>query len=638
MSGICGLFQRNGEPASLASLELMLAALRHRGPDAEASWAEGSVALGHCMLYVTPESLHEKLPAALDHLAITADARIDNRGDLIRMLDSDLRCDAPSDSDLILAAYQKWGPQCVDRLVGDFAFVIWDARQQHLFCASDPMGVKSLYYHVTPKTFFFASEVKALVRLPEVPRRLNELRIAEYLITLFEDRTGTFYQDVLRLPGGHTLVVSAEDASLRRFWELDCRRELRLNSDQEYEEAFLEQFTEAVRCRTRSAFPIGSALSGGLDSSSIACLARNMRPAGAEPLHTFSLVFPELPQEDRRLIDERPQMQAVLDSGGFQPHFIQADRLSPMRDVERMHFHLDHANFAPNLYLHWAMYGAAQAAGVRVFLDGFDGDSAVSHGFERLTELAGRLHWRTLWKEVTLLSQNHLAGVRRRRILRKYCIGPFAPRWMHFLRQLSQGRYREALSRNILISDELKRRTRIVQRAESLLRDQTSWSLTRSAREYHWASITQALYAYTLEIADKASAAFAIEARYPFFDRRLLEFCLSLPADQKLAHGWNRWILRRAMAGILPPEIQWRPRKGNLSPNFHRRLLDFERDRLEQLTDGRARELQPYVDSGAMQLAFREYQKNYVRSQGESFHLFAALNLALWLRSAGFGS
>src|SRR5579872_6431713 len=367
MSGMCGVYRRNGAPATGDCVSRMLANLRHRGPDAHAAWHNNSIEFGHVMLYVTPESLSEVLPLVRENCAITCDARIDNRRELMQMLASDLDSVQPADSELILAAYRQWGQSCVDRLLGDFAFAIWDGARQELFCASDPMGVKSLYYHLTSQAYFFASEVKALVSLPEVPRRLNELRVAEYLVTLFEDRSGTFYEGILRLPGGHVMVVGREKASVRQYWQLDYTRELRLGSDQEYVEGFLDVFTEAVRCRTRSAFPVGSALSGGLDSSSVACVARNLRPAGARPLDTFSLIFPGLPKEDQRAIDERPEMQAVLDTGGFQPHFIQADQLSPIGDVDRMHFHLDHANCAPNLYLHWAMYACAHTQGVRVF-------------------------------------------------------------------------------------------------------------------------------------------------------------------------------------------------------------------------------------------------------------------------------
>jgi asparagine synthase (glutamine-hydrolysing) len=615
----------------------MLRQIRHRGPDREGIWCDGVAGLGHCMLYVTPESLSETLPAlSADTLyAITADARIDNRAELCGELG--LNGDEP-DSLLILSAYKKWGNDCPRRLLGDFAFAVWDAARRQVFCACDPMGVKGIYYHLSPGAFHFASEVKALLVLPEVPSRLNEMRIAEYLVTLFEDRTATFYRDILHLPGGHSLVVTMDRADVHRYWSLDATRELRLKSDEEYVEAFRDVFTEAVRCRTRSAFPVGSSLSGGLDSSSVACLARTVLPSAAGPLHTFSLIFPDLPAEDRRVIDERPYMQAVLDKGGYDPHFIHADRISPMWQADRIHRHLDFPNCAPNLYLHWAMFDCARQNGVRVFLDGFDGDGAVSHGFERLLELALGLRWKTLWREISSLSQGQLKGIRPKRILKEYCLKPAAPRWAYLLLHLLRGRHREALSQNVLISRDLKSRTDIERRARMMLREQYGWNVRRSAREYHRNTIGQALYSFTLEVADKAAGAFELEARYPFFDRRVIEFCLSLPAAQKLGNGWNRLILRRAMGGILPPEIQWRPNKGNLSPNFHRRLLDFERDRLDQITLTDSPALAAYVDTAAMRDVYREYQKNHVRSKGESIQLFAAVNLALWLRSRGFAS
>ena len=638
MSGICGIFRRNSEPVTGPPLEAMLDKLRHRGPDAKAVWLDGAIGFGHCMLRVTPESFEERLPRASagGAYAITSDARIDNRAELAGKLGLDAHANLP-DSEFILAAYRKWGEACPYMLQGDFAFAIWDAARRQVFCASDPMGVKSLYYYLSGNVFVFASEIKALFALPETPRQLNELRVAEYLVTLFEDRSGTFYRDVLRLPGAHALTVDARNFNVRRYWNLDSERELRLGSDAEYVEAFREVFGEAVRCRTRSAFPVGSALSGGLDSSSVACMARQAKAADTGPLRTFSLIFPDLPADDRRVIDERPQMQAVIDSGGFEPHFILADRLSPLWQVDRMHYHLDHANCAPNLYLHWAMYNCAQQNGVRVFLDGFDGDSAVSHGFERLTELARTGHWRTLWRETTLLSQNHLAGIRRRRILKEYCVKPLAPRWAYMAWRLAHGRS-VAGSPDLLISPGLKRRTDIERRARALLAPEYAWSLNRSARSTHEGYISQALYAYTLEIADKASAAFGVEARYPFFDRRVLEFCLSLPAGQKLAQGWNRWILRRAMAGILPAEVQWRRNKGNLSPNFHRRLLDFEREVLEQVVLSDSPELASYIDPAAMRAVYRKYEKTHAHSRGESLQLFAAVNLALWLRSMKFAA
>jgi len=145
------------------------------------------------------------------------------------------------------------------------------------------------------------------------------------------------------------------------------------------------------------------------------------------------------------------------------------------------------------------------------------------------------------------------------------------------------------------------------------------------------------LYAHALDMADKATAAFGIEARYPFFDRRLIEFCLALPATQKLAGGWNRSVFRRAMEGVLPPEIQWRRDKGNLSSNFHRKLLDFNSSTLESIASGKMRGgaanlFSEYVDTTAMREALEQYRKAPAGPGGQhSIRLFMAANLALWL-------
>jgi asparagine synthase (glutamine-hydrolysing) len=638
MSGICGRFNRTGQPASREGMQAMNARLRHRGPDAQGSWTSGPVGLGHCMLRITPESLSEEQPFAAGDYAITADARVDNRDELLADLREFGVSASSPDSHLILAAYRKWGEDCPKRILGDFAFAIWDGRAQALFCACDPMGVKGIYYHACGDGLTFASEIKALFAVPGVPRRLNEMRVAEYLVTLFEDRAGTFYKDIFRLPGANSMTVSRDKLAIREYWSLDPRAELRLKSDAEYVEGFRDLFVKAVNCRTRSAFPVGAALSGGLDSSSVACVAAHGTPDGTGPLHTFSLIFPSLPEADLRQIDERPQIHSVLESGNFQPHYIEADRISPMWDVERMHFHLDHANFAPNLYLHWAMYNEAQKQGVRVFLDGFDGDSTVSHGFERLTELAQRLRWRTLWREVRMLSENHLSGIAPRRIVKEYCVKPLTPRWAYLARNMVRTGGRKARAGRIFINPDFKARTGIEERARRMLRDQAKWTITRTARENHWMGLNQAQYAYTLEIADKASAAFEVEARYPFFDRRLMEFCLALPAEQKLGQGWNRWIQRRAMTGILPADIQWRPRKGNLSPNFYLRLMDFEKARLEEVSIRGASELAPFVDATAVREAYQNYSTASRRGYSEGIQLFATVNLALWLRSSGLAT
>jgi asparagine synthase (glutamine-hydrolysing) len=226
MSGIAGVIYLNGMLVDETLIRRMTEVIEHRGPDEAGQWVNGSVGLGHRMLRTTPESLgeHQPVVSQAGELVLVADARIDNRDELISLLGLGVqRGNAASDSDLILAAYQKWGEQSGEKLLGDFAFAIWDGRKQSLFCARDHFGVKPFVYHYAPgQVFVFGSETKVVLCLPDFPDRLNELKLGYHLsLTIFDQKCTI------------------------------------------YEEAFRKVFTEAVRCRLRSAFPVASTLSGG---------------------------------------------------------------------------------------------------------------------------------------------------------------------------------------------------------------------------------------------------------------------------------------------------------------------------------------------------------------------------------------
>lgn len=620
MSGIAGLYRLAGGEAVSADLERMTAALAHRGPHGAGAWSQDVVGLGHRMLCTTPESRTESLPmcAREGALAITADARLDNRGELRSALGlDDPRSDTVGDAALILGAYERWGEQCAERLLGDFAFAIWDGRRRLLFCARDHFGVKPFYYHRSPRLFAFATEIKALLRLPEVPRRLNETRVADYLAPNLEDREITFYDGILRLAPAHTLRVSPEGAEVRQYWALDPSLELRLGSDEAYAEAFRERFVEAVRCRMRTAGPVGSMLSGGLDSSSIVCVARALAASGDEgPLHTFSVIFPDVPG-----CDERPFIDAVLAGNGVVPHAVRGDLLSPLTDLERVFQHEDEPFFAPNLFMHWALYAAAERQGVRVLLDGFDGDTTLWPSLIYLTELARARRWKTLVDEARGLSQRLdrpiwrvlLAGLR-----------PLAPdRARRAWRRL---RPRPPVPLNQTIRPDFAHRIGLDARIATFF---GRAARPRTARDEQWQRLTSGLFPTILEEIDRAAGAFSLEPRYPFFDRRLVEFCLALPPEQKLSRGWTRIIMRRAMSE-LPPDVRWRG-KANLSEVLSRGLRLFERDRLGQVV-GDPGVLGTYVTTTSLRDAYERYTCRGI--QEPNLAVWRASVLALWLRSA----
>lgn len=648
MSGIVGIFNFDGRPVGCGELREMNAILSHRGPDGSRLWCDGTVGLGHQMLHTTPQSLREVLPLVnrSANLAITADARIDNREELIVLLDLNHRSSAEiTDSQIILAAYEKWGDHSPERLLGSFAFAVWDGRQRSLFCARDHMGTKPFYYYRSEATFIFGSEIKAVLSRPDVPHKLNEVRVAEYLASVFDDKTITFYAGIVRLAPGHSLNLSSDRVHLQSYWSLDPSRELRLGSDEAYAEAFREIFIKAVVSSARSAFPAASCLSGGLDSSAVSCVAQKMLDQnGGSPLRTLSIVFDEVTQ-----CDERPFIDKVLARGGFEAHYVGGDRIGPLENISSMLWHQDEPFYAPGLFSTWELFRAARDQGVRVLLDGHDGDGTVSHGHGRLNELAQAGQWIALTVEANGLSKvygSSLGGILWS-YLRHYKLDPLIAnssalsRIQHFSQALCQRVRRDNapsdhLDWKSLVSPDFARRIDLAERCRT-------WAAVRPRgveceREMHYRTVVAGLQPFALEVFDKAAAAFSIDIRHPFWDKRLVEFCLSLPAEQKLSGGWSRVILRRALGGFLPREIQWRIPKTDFLPSFSHGLFVRDQDRLEKIILGDLEVIEGYVDILALQRLYQQILAQRSRKKlkvEEVLTLWRAVSLVLWLRQIG---
>jgi len=628
VSAIFGI-RRFDERPVCADLAAMDQSLAQRGPDGGDLWRDSAAGFGHRMLSTTC-ALRESLPLAdaAAGLVLTADARIDNRRELIARLGLGAHDNEEmTDSALILAAFKRWGEQVPEQLIGDFAFAIWDRHRRTLFCARDPLGIKPFYYsYESRKLFAFASTIQGVLACSEIPRRLNETKIADHLTRSIDDTTSTFFQNVTRLAPAHSLTLGPQTMQLRRYWSLDCTRELRLGSDGDYADAFRERFLEAVRCRIRSAFPVGSTLSGGLDSSSIACAANSLLPIGHRPLRTFSAVFPSLPERELRPIDERPYVDSVLRSARFDPTYIYADRSSPLADWASVSKVFGDACVAPNLYIHWEMYRAAAAKGVRVLLDGLDGDTTVSHGLSHLTDLARTGRWLRLLREARAFSQRSPGGRSLRGVVWQLGVRPLVREPM--VRTWRRLRNTRAVSDESVLSRRLAEQVRVAGQEEEFA---GARGAVTHARLNHWRGLNSPLIPYTLEFADAAAASFAIEVRYPFFDRRLIEFCLSVPGDQKLRDGWTRSIMRRALDGILPPNVQWRRDKANLGPNFVRALFERDQRTLQDVVVSRLGALQDFVNVSAVRQAYGRWSKNPLECAEDGLTLFTIATLAFWL-------
>lgn len=563
MSGLFGVLNTDGKPAQVEELQAMLAAMAYWGPDGQGISVQGAVGFGHLKLLATPEAKTERLPLveAGSGILFSASARLDDRDEL---------CDAlgiphpernlTPDTSLLLTAWHKWGEAALPRLRGDWSFALWDARQQRLVLARDPFGQTSLYYSCTPGRFSFASCQKALLALPYVSRKLDDLRLAQVLTSWPGEGTATAYAGIRRLPPAHFLVWEKRESRVRQYWQLEDAPAVRLGSDDAYVEAFLESYSRAVRTRLRSVRPVGSTLSGGLDSSSVTALAA--RDLGSIHLPAFTSVplVPPAGLDPRVMGDEWPMAHLLAERWPTLDHQpIRAEHMSPLEGIERqLWVHDEPGHAASNQFWLLALLSAAQAQGLGVLLTGQKGNGGVSWAGSAyraaaylqagewgraVTELGAwkrehRLPWfRTLKSQLLRPLVGPRLDPRRLR-------DPASPPWNTYSAihpDFAKGLGLATLMREAGHDPSFLPRQHPLEERSKIL---------QSGR-----SIVGALWC-------EAGAAHGLEIRDPTADTRLLEFCFGCPDDQFSRGGKDRWLLRRAMQGLLPPEIQNNRAKG----------------------------------------------------------------------------
>lgn len=624
MSGITGIFRRDGRDVDPDQINKMNNMLAHRGPDGLRIWCEGPVAFGHQMLHTTSESLYEELPFEDEDsgLVITADARIDNRTELAKKLGVEDNKYNP-DSYFILKAYEKWGENCPEELIGDFAFAIWDKSREKLFCVRDHMGIKTLFYYLSDDAFYFTTEIKALFTIPDIPRKLNELKVAIHLMNVHEDKKFTFYDQIFPLNSSSYVTVGTDKTEYGKYWKLDPSSKIVMASEEEYTNSFLEIFEEAIRCRLRSAFPIGFNLSGGLDSSSIVCMAKKiLNKSNPYPtkINTFSFVF-----DDFKQCDERYYIQKVIDKGAIEPFFMKGDNILPTQRIKDILFYLNRPFLSPNLSLLFNYHENIRNKNIRVLFCGDPGDAVVSYGQKYLIDLTTTLHWHQLIKEINGMSEKY--EIPKTKIFKEEIIIPFIP---YFFKKIYRNYNKESYLN--IMNPEFSNRTNFWNYyLESSLKykDQAN-----NSKKYHYYSLCHYSFQYYYEIKDSVNAAFSMEGRYPFFDKRLIEFCYALPTKMKVKLGWDRYILRKSMEGILPKEVQWRSMstKTDFDPIYQKNLVG-EHKLLEEITMDSEGIIGRFVDLDHYKDIYADY---CVDGKSGSKQLWLVATLYLWLKNQEF--
>lgn len=545
MSGIVGIVSLDGAPVDRALLERMTARLAFRGPDAQQAWCDGRAGLGHALLATTDDGPPDRQPlAGLGDTWITADARVDARPDLVRALAAAGRGrrEATSDAGLILEAYQTWGDACVDHLLGDFAFAIWDRPRRRLFCARDHFGVKPFFYARCGGAFVFSNTLTCVRLHPAVSDALDDRTIADFLLfkaNLEFDTTA--FADIRRLPGGHTLTVDAAETAppvIRRYWRLSQPAGLRYRRKQEYVDHFRDILETAVRDRLRTP-RVAIAMSGGLDSSAVAAVAKQIASSHLSPvdLRAFTTVY------DRVIPDEeRKYASVVAQSLDIPIEFLVADDVAPFRPSDATDLWLPEP--ADVRYAaHAAEESAAIAERYRVMLTGVDADSLLRE--TPATHFAA-LRREGRWRDLLAALARYLTEF--------HTVPPIGIRTV--LRRLA-GRPPRRTARPPFpawIDPDLSARLRLRERWGQVCDDVES---PPPALRRGVANLATPTWRNLLEVYDPGISGSALEYRHPFADLRVVTSLLAVPAVP-----WciDKTILREALRGVIPESVRLRPK------------------------------------------------------------------------------
>ena len=589
MSAIFGLVNFDGQPLPPESLSAMQAAISPWGPDGCAHWRQDNAGLGHALLIAAPASRHEVmlLHDPVKKQILVAAARLDNRDELCETfgISPPERSTTP-DGRLIQFAFNRWGESCPKKLYGDWSMAVWDYNRQRLFLARDQFGSSGLFYFHQPPLFGFASSLKSLLALPEVPRRLSEWHLACYLTVFYEGYgAGTLWQGIEQLLPGFQIIVTSEKFHRDAYWRLEDAPPVRLGSDEDYLAGFLDQYRRAVRCRLDSVRPVGVTLSSGLDSGSVTALAAEAYRSRGKRLTAFtsSPLYPADSQVRKgKLADEWPLAQALAEQYENIDHIpIRAELVSPISSIDQSLkvFPLPVNGFG-NIFWILALHAEAQRRGLGVLLNGQLGNASVSWsgGSSQILFQFLQGNWGSGRQSLVAWKQRH--GCSWLSVLKTHLLRPvLGPLWRrrHRLAQPFSSPWADYAA----IHPAFARRLHLRQAMRAQGHDPSFATTIKPYRERNFLLSTISVMKGPFEQA--YGAAFGQELRDPTADVQLLEYCLGLPDEQYTRQGGTRMLLRRGLTGLMPEVVLWNQGKGKQAADLIFRLLHHKNEVTEKL-------------------------------------------------------
>ncbi len=564
MCGLAGIISPHASFIKEEKLKAMLQNLQHRGPDGEGIWINqnNTVALAHRRLSIIDLNTNANQPLHYLHYSIIFNGAIYNYVELKHeLVTKGYQFNTKSDTEIICAAFDCWGKECVHHFDGMFAFAIYDAQKKEIFIARDRFGEKPLFYHAAYTErgkfdhFIFASEMKALWALG-LPKQLNGTMVLNYL-TLgytnnFLKKTETFYTNILSLPAGHYLSVqpSAGKLQMKRWYEL--KNELRNTNDEIKNESdaiekFQELFKTSISRRLRSDVKIGTSLSGGIDSSSIVAISQQFSSAHLSH-ECFTAVFPDFEN------DESIKSKQVADHFNLQQYTIEVTVDDWIKQWQTLTSYQEEPLQSSSVLSQFMLYRHAKSSGIKVILDGQGADEILG-GYKKYS------HWYlqqllktdlSIFKiEKKLLQQHHFLD----KWNYKNYVAAFFPE--QAAKQL-QKRAVQQQNNQIFIQKEFLQQ---YQNKNSLQKP-----VIKSLEDILYFDVVHSSLTTLLRYADRNAMANSIEVRLPFLFHELAEFIFSLPSSFKIKDGYTKWILRKNIQNLLPDSITWQTNKIGYEP------------------------------------------------------------------------
>lgn len=566
---------------------------------------DGAVGMGHALLRTTHESKNEQQPASADERYwIVADARLDAREELIeelRRAKRQVSSNAP-DCELILHAYAVWGSNCIDRLRGDFSFAIWDAGNRQLFCARDHFGVKPFYYAQSGEVLLFSNTLNCIRLHPRVSGELNDAAIGDFLLFgLNYNNATTTFRNIQRLPPAHFLIASSQALQVKRYWAPATDGRIRYARPEEYIENFQSILEEAVADRLRTT-RAAILLSGGLDSSSVAAIAKEhcRKNAQATEIRGYTYIYKSIPDREG---DYAREVGAFL---RMPVQFIAMDEAQPFERWDDPELSYPEPLDNPFLAVISDAYRHISAH-CRVLFSGEGGDNLMDF---QMWPYAGDLRRRGEWRRLVTEVANYLwvrpfpwRGLRARalRVLRKDPGQPVYPNWL---------------------APEFSRRVHLAERWKEQNEIAKSWVAHPIHPRGH-GSLSLPQWTHMFEQEDPGATGFPVETCYPFLDLRMVNYLLAIPP---FPWFFKKMLLRETMAGRLPERVRTRPKtplqgdpvlariESTGNKQWEKLLLSVDSDR--------------YIDRSALKIPHARMNQEQVSSYLRPY----CLNI--WLQSA----